>query len=207
MLLDLFGEEPIVVERGAHSLEKSLKRRVVAQFATGGRFENRQAGVRVRLGKGGVEGDDAHPIAREELMNHQRELVATPRPVSLGLEASFVDVHDRRCAGRAFAAETDGPSRRRPSVRAGSAQGSRSSPRRRSADKPAAPVRSRPERGHSARTSASSGRWFTWRYAVGARSIGDAPPFAEAAAKVRPRSVRLRVWQTPASLCEFSAPF
>ena len=94
MLLDLFGEEPVVVERGAHSLEKSLKRRVVAQFATGGRFENRQAGVRVRLGKRGVEADDADPIAREELMHHQCELVATPGPVSLGLEASFVDVHD-----------------------------------------------------------------------------------------------------------------
>src|SRR5579862_210987 len=58
MLLDLFGEEPVVVERGAHSLEKSLKRRVVAQFATGSRFENRQAGVRVRLGKCGIEADD-----------------------------------------------------------------------------------------------------------------------------------------------------
>src|SRR6478735_9700245 len=45
MLLDLFGEEPVVVERGAHSLEKSLKGRVVAQFTTGGRFENREAGV------------------------------------------------------------------------------------------------------------------------------------------------------------------
>ena len=94
MLLHLFGEEPVVVERGAHSLEKRLKRRVVAQFATGGRFENRQAGVLGRLGKRGVESDDADLIAREKLMNHECELVATPRPVSLGLEASFVDVHD-----------------------------------------------------------------------------------------------------------------
>src|SRR6185437_10516380 len=92
MFLDLFGEEPVVVERGAHSLEKSLKRRVVAQFAPGSLFENRQADVRVRLGKRGVEADDADPIAREELMHQQCDLVATPGPVSLGLEASFVDV-------------------------------------------------------------------------------------------------------------------
>ena len=88
------GEDPVAVERGTHSLEKSLKRGIVAQFTTSGRFEKRQAGIRVRLWKRGVEGDDADPITREELMNHQGELVATPGPVSLGLEASLIDVHD-----------------------------------------------------------------------------------------------------------------
>ena len=94
ILLDLFGEAPVVVERGAHPLQESLKRRVVAQFAGGGRFEDRQAGVRARLGKGNVEANDAHLVAREELMQHQRELVAIPGPVPLGAEASFVDVDD-----------------------------------------------------------------------------------------------------------------
>src|SRR5207248_9562424 len=50
--------------------------------------------------KGNVEAGDADPVAREELMQHERELVATPRPVSLGAEAFFVDVddHDARVA-------------------------------------------------------------------------------------------------------------
>ena len=99
-LPDLFGEAAVVVERGARPLKEGLERRVVAQFAPGDRFENRNAGTRVRLGKGNVEAHHADLVSSEELMQHQRQLVATPGPVSLGVETSLVDVddHDARVA-------------------------------------------------------------------------------------------------------------
>src|SRR4029453_11036455 len=55
---------------------------------------NRNARARIGLGKGNVEAHHAGLVTSEELMQHQRQLVATPGPVSLGVDTALVDVDD-----------------------------------------------------------------------------------------------------------------
>ena len=158
MLLDLFGEAPVVVERGAHPLQKSLKRRVVAQFAGGGRFEDRQAGVRAPSRKRQRRSQRRAPGSARRADAASARACRGPRASVPRRRGFFRRCRRSRCVGRAFAAGTGVLLRRRPRARAGSAHGPRSSPRRPRARRRPAPVRSRPERGHSVRTSGSSGR-------------------------------------------------
>jgi hypothetical protein len=155
-LLHLVGEAPVVVERGARPLQESLKGRVVAQVRGRRALEDRKAGARARLGKGNVE-PTTRPVAREELMQHQRRACRDPRASVLGAEDFARRCRRSRHAGRAFRAGTGAPSRHTPSVRAASAHGTPSSLLRRRADTQPAPVRFQRERGCSARTSGSSG--------------------------------------------------
>ena len=94
MLRDLLGEDAVVVERGLEPLEPHLEVVIVLEVGLRELFEGREARARVRLGERDVEADHADLVPVEELANHERHLVAAPRPAALGAEALLVDVED-----------------------------------------------------------------------------------------------------------------
>src|SRR5215831_6002201 len=75
-------------------LQEGLVLHIVPELALCDRFEDGKAGAGIRLWEGDVESHDAGPVMLEELANHQRQFVATPGPVALGVQALLVDIDD-----------------------------------------------------------------------------------------------------------------
>ena len=94
VLLHGLGKDAVVVELRADHIEAIDEILVTLQLALGELLQSLQARALVGFRKHDIETDQLDLVLLKQAVEQMRELVARPRPATLGREAGLVDIDD-----------------------------------------------------------------------------------------------------------------